>query len=528
MEVPDDDRGRVGLNALGTTWNVTLLVLKPGKGFGKSQSTARIRLGKTGRDLIIMLVVGGTFDYNPAMSTFKKAETLSAVAAQTVVEPLDPGDPRYVDLRAGRATTDLRQMQIHLEDQNADENLFGKIAFVGHRGSGKSTELLRLEHELAARFTSVHLYADQDLMNDFDYTDMLLWLAESVAGRFAKDKSLKPLDQGLVDNVGRWFAERTLEDVEKVEKEISLEAQAEGQAKAGWFGIGFALLSRLKSMVKGNVERRSTVRQKLRSHGSELVDKVNLLLDNAAETLVGLNRRPDLLVVQDNLDRLPSDVARRLYFDNGDTLKRLRAHFVFTVPIAMILSPWNISNVFENTFSMPMIKPRNRRGNEVKKAVDALVSVLDARLVSDRVFTARAIPRHLARSCGGSVRDLIRLLNYAQLSARAADKSAIDMPAAKEAVRKLRLDYEKLLVPGQAYYPVLARIHQTKQGPLVTPAVTPETVETNRAFLRELLFNGAVLEYNGDECWYDVHPAITEIQAFQDALATLDKTGAAD
>jgi hypothetical protein len=42
------------------------------------------------------------------MSTFKKAQTLPEVAAQTIVEPLEPDDPRYVDLRGGRATTDLR------------------------------------------------------------------------------------------------------------------------------------------------------------------------------------------------------------------------------------------------------------------------------------------------------------------------------------------------------------------------------------------------------------------------------------
>jgi hypothetical protein len=106
-------------------------------------------------------------------------------------------------------------MRIHLEDQNADDNLFGKVAFVGHRGSGKSIELLRLERDLAERFTSVHLYADQDPMGDFDYTDLLLW-----------------------------FAERTLENVEKVEKEIMLEAEAEAGAKLGWFGVGFGLLSR--------------------------------------------------------------------------------------------------------------------------------------------------------------------------------------------------------------------------------------------------------------------------------------------
>jgi len=35
---------------------------------------------------------------------------LAEVAAQTIVEPLAPEEPRHVDLRGGRGTTDLRRL----------------------------------------------------------------------------------------------------------------------------------------------------------------------------------------------------------------------------------------------------------------------------------------------------------------------------------------------------------------------------------------------------------------------------------
>jgi len=34
-----------------------------------------------------------------------------------------------------------------------------------------------------------------------------------------------------------------------------------------------------------------------------------------------------------------------------------------------------------------------------------------------------------------------------------------------------------------------------------------------------LLTNGTVMEYDGGETWYDVHPVITEIRAFRDAFS---------
>jgi hypothetical protein len=115
---------------------------------------------------------------------------------------------------------------------------------------------------------------------------------------------------------------------------------------------------------------------------------------------------------------------------------------------------------------------------------------------------------------GGSVRDLMRLLDQAQLSARVDDKERIDKASASEAVTKLRIEFERLLIPGQVYFPLLAKIHETKQLELEA-ALDQAAVQAARAFCADLLIMGAVLEYDGGECWYDTHPVVHEIRSLR-------------
>ena len=46
---------------------------------------------------------------------------------------------------------------------------------------------------------------------------------------------------------------------------------------------------------------------------------------------------------------------------------------------------------------------------------------------------------------------------------------------------------------------------------------TPEQAAGNQHFFAERLVNGSVLEYHGEESWFDVHPAIQDLRAFRDA-----------
>jgi hypothetical protein len=454
---------------------------------------------------------------------FKQAELLAEVASVVSLEPLPLGDPRYVDVSVGRQSSDLKLLRTHLGNAAAMNSGHVKIALTGHRGCGKSTELLRVEHDLAPLLFPVHLYVDQNLERDLDYTDLLLWLVEELARRFA-DADM-PLNTRLIDDVAKWFAHCVKEDVSQMTAEIEATTQAEVKAKASLPWLGLGLLARLKSMIKGSTERRQTFRSELQKYATDLVAKVNLVLDNAATQLDKQRQKKQLLIIQDNLDRLPADVSRKLFFDNGDMLKQLRAHIIFTVPVAIVLAPYHTGSVFERCLHMPTLKPKTSDGKSNQEGLDVLVKLVESRVATDRIFDSGVL-LYLAQKCGGSVRDLLRLVGYAADEAQVDEKTRIDPASAESAARRLRLEFERVLIPGHVYYPLLARIHQSKRDSLVAdPSPKPEDVKSAREFFSQLLFSGAVLEYNGDEHWYDVHPAVQETKAFQDAYSTLRKAG---
>jgi hypothetical protein len=63
-----------------------------------------------------------------------------------------------------------------------------------------------------------------------------------------------------------------------------------------------------------------------------------------------------------------------------------RAHMIYTVPIAITLSPRNISTEFEKSFNLPMVKVRTRDGRIFRAGRDALIEVVKKRIDLDAVF----------------------------------------------------------------------------------------------------------------------------------------------
>lgn len=237
------------------------------------------------------------------MDDYRPVSRLKDVGAAVRVQPLESGDRRYVDLGQGRQTDDLKLLRVCLQDHDASKNSFAKVALTGHRGCGKSTELLRLEHDLSGQFFPLHFYAtEEEVLPDYDYADLFLWLTDELLRRFQVDGL--PLDARLAEDVALWFAKITVGDTESVKKELNLEAEAEARAKWGALGVSIGILARLKSRILGSHEARREIRRDLQSYSSELIRRFNLLLDNAHVALTKASKPPNLLVVIDNLDRL--------------------------------------------------------------------------------------------------------------------------------------------------------------------------------------------------------------------------------
>lgn len=451
----------------------------------------------------------------PAQSLFESSTRLE-------LRPLGPDDPRYVPLTDGRATTELIELEAILRNAVRAPKAYAKCAFVGARGSGKSTYLLHLERELQEEglFTPVHIYLDASLESDCDYSDIYLWIGDQIARTF-KDEG-HPLDEKLLSDFTLWFADKAFTNETEWKKEIGFETKAESKVNAGIPGIfSLKLLARLKSMIVGSEISRKEIRNKVQNYATELREVMDKLLDHAREVLKKAGKPERLLIVQDNLDRIrPREKAQHLFEYGGEMLVSINADVIYTAPVAMNLAPLNIGRIFPHLIKMPNVKVRQRDGLPHQPGIDALVKLIDRRISIDLVFESKEVASYLAEKCGGSVRDLIRLLDSAQLKAQVAKKDRVDMKSAEEAVKKMSIDFAALLFPDSVYCPILAEIHRTKAGYTLSDGdATPEKVLAARVFFAEMLGNGMVLEYNGDDSWYDVHPAVCDTDKFQDALA---------
>ncbi len=450
------------------------------------------------------------------------AQSLDESSQRLQLEPLQPDDSLYTELIKARGTKELSKLEVFLRNAAKTPNAFAKCAFVGNRGSGKSTYLLHLESELEKEkiFTPVHIYLDPSLEADCDYSDLFLWMVDEIANEFKKRGH--PVDEAVLGKVAEWFAERTLTKTTDWKKEIGLTTEAEGSVKGGLPGIfSFKLLARLKSMIVGSETSRKEMRQKLQNYATELRERMNEFLDHARTVLKEAGKPDRLLIVQDNLDRLrPREKAQRLFDTGGDMLLDIRADIIYTAPLALNLAPLDISRTFPHVFTMPNVKVRLIDGKPHKPGLEGLVKLIGKRLSLDLIFENEKVPRYLAEKSGGSVRELIRLLDEAQLDAQVDGKMRVDMASAKAAVKKIAVNFTRLLNPGSVYYPILVEIHRTKLDfKAADGEPSKERVAAAREFFAELIGNGSVLEYNGDESWYDVHPAILETEQFKDAHA---------
>ena len=447
------------------------------------------------------------------MSKLIRATILDEVIHVVQLEPLEANDACYTNLGKARSSSQLQRMRRHLLDSKQKDIPFIHVAFVGHHGGGKTTELRQLEKELAAEgFVPIHLDVDRQLQEDADYPDLLLWLVDSLVAEFQQRGW--PLERSQIEGLTRWFGERTIESDETTKKQIQLEAGAGGGIGGDWFGTCFKLRSFLKSSLSGNVEQRVKFRRVLRQWTADLIDRVNKFLTHARAVLAAHGQPGRLLIVQDNLDRLQPEAAKRLFIESGKTLLTLQADFIWTAPVNMKLAPFRLDAIFD-TFHMPIPAPRLPNGTENQPAVAGLLELIAKRMDIAAVFDSPETARRLCFACGGSLRDLLRLIQEARLTALVEEKPRMDAACVREAIQQFRLNYERSLIPGNLYYPVLAEIHLTKHDPAGTE------IEAARERFSELIFNGSVFQYNGQDTWYDVHPVILEIPRFQAAHKVL-------
>lgn len=425
--------------------------------------------------------------------------------------PLPAKDPLYVDCQAVRGDGNVL---IELGQQILLANRFTHQLYTGHRGAGKSTELLRLAQYLEQHgFRVVYFAADEEDIDaeDAQYTDILLACTHHL---------LKELKGPEGNPVWDWVQLRMQAVKELLQSEITLDnLSIEGQITE---------FAKLTATLKASPDTRAKIREIVEPHTISLIEALNQFIAEAMAQLPQQSTQK-LVVIADNLDRITPVIAgegarsnhEQIFIDRSEQLKALDCHVIYTVPISLVYSgrATDLRDIYDTDPQvLPMIMVRDSEGDVHEPGLQALKAVIEKRIyhpkvikdsldLETEVFDAPETLEQLCLMSGGHVRNLMLL---AQSSIRRSLQFPISAITVKRAITEARSTYRNAVYERQ--WPILARVAQTQRV-------------LNDEAHRELLFNRCILEYRwldqqGEiNCWYDVHPLIRGIQEFQKALA---------
>lgn len=425
-------------------------------------------------------------------------------------EPLDPADPRNVKIDE-MGTAEHRVRGANWVSRLARQiELSGSTPvcryFTGLRGTGKSTELRRLAERLG-REDGAHLFtvvidAEEalDLTAEVDIPDILASLVFGAERAVLKLEGRDP-DDALTDGFGRRFwSWLTRTDVTVSSIDTGLQA-----------GV-------VEGRIVAEMKTRPTLRQRLRSIVST---HLTSFLREVHEEIRSLEARAKkrgyagLFLVFDSLEKLQGtstsweqvlQSAERVFASDAPYLQ-LPVHVLYTIPPALVL------RLKVDVHYLPMIKLHEQSGEPFAAGFAAAREIVRRRIedvYAREIFGAvsgEARIKRLIEWSGGYPREIVRLL---QSMLEIED----DMNQASfERVLSHQADAYRRIVLASGAVDWLASV-------VVDRALVIDGDERRMAADR-MLSNNVVLRYLNSVEWFDVHPAVRDLEQLQQAVERL-------
>jgi hypothetical protein len=418
-------------------------------------------------------------------------------------EPLLSDDTRFVDLSSARGGEDLVAL-ITRRIMTAISPNYHRRLVTGHRGSGKSTELRRLEASLGkAGFLVSYLDVEQTLdLADFEYLDVLVAIAYQLY-ESAVQNEIK-VNLKLLNSIKDWFGETVLtqEQIKNVQIDIDTKHK---------IGIEIPLLAGMFAAITGQMRSGSTTRKETRQKLEQrLQDFINRLTELVNDVSARAKKKgfKGLVIIVDSMEKMPLKLLNdqgltnqsMLFVEHAEQLKILPCHLVATVPVSLV-SDRNLGIAFTDIDLIPMVKIASPLQVPWDQGRNLLFEAVAKRAVIKNIFDNEHALYMLIDASGGVVRDLMRLLlfaaDYTPINGKITEQSTL------QAIRKLVREYDRLI--HEEDIPVLQNVIR---NPHLPSSVT----------LSRLMYNRLVLPYCNDETWIGLHPAVKNTPTFSSAL----------
>jgi hypothetical protein len=414
---------------------------------------------------------------------------LQVVFQNSQDKPLEPGDPRYEPLYEKLGERDpVQQLARSIRFSESESRQF----FSGFRGAGKSTELKRLKKVLEEQGYVVYYANALDYLNPalpVDISQFLIVLAGAFSDSVKEAEGIDLVDQSFWTRFVNYL---TTTNVKIEGFDLNL----------------FKDIATLKVSLKDVPGFRDELQKAMSIRLSALQAQVAKFFEDYRKAIDKKSTNLGVVFLFDNLEQLRGNSlveeqeviasVEKLFSQHLDRLTIPYIHVVYTVP------PWL-------RFAVPgmameilpsIVQWENDSDRSPKTSGDmCLLHVLKKRFPAGGFqcfFGSDEAALPLVNSCGGSLRDLLRLLRDTILVTGT-------LPVQKEAIQssigKLRNSFLVMSTEDALW---LNRIGASRKPEL------PD--QTTKNIFRFTLFVDTHLVLflrNGDE-WYDVHPLLRE------------------
>jgi hypothetical protein len=353
-----------------------------------------------------------------------------------------------------------------------------KFFFSGHRGCGKSTELLHIQGhpEIQKKFWPINfsIREETDIV-DIDFRDVLLAIGSRMFRTYRQAGGQIP-DQ-LLKQLNTWRG--------KVEQEAKTVLSGQSSYEFGGNIDAFFMNAGMKMRLEPKT--RVELRQVFDKDINGLVEIINMI---SAAVVANEGRIPLMLI--DDMDKPDLDKATAIFHDQREIMLQPDCAIVYTVSSAMFYSK-EFDAIRDQAIFLPNINlhPPREPERHIVEGYTTLQKFSDVRM-DPRLINIQALEDAITYS-GGVFREMARIMRSAIGRARRRQAKQIENIDIEWAATEIRNEYRRILDNNDLVY--LRKIHSHNR------------LEYNDR-LRPLLQLLAILEYRDSENWCDIHPAL--------------------
>lgn len=410
-------------------------------------------------------------------------------------------DAFYRDASKARGEKTRERLARQLRE-NLDIN--EHILLVGYKGCGKSTELNYLERDLSDEFLVLNISIQKELDPvHVQYIELFIVTMERLFKKVEEfNIRLRP---ELLESIQKWTASTEINEIR--EKYLGDEVEIGGGVDLKYLLQFFA---KFRLAAKNSQTLKETLKRNVEPRLSDLIGHCNALLSEIRLRLPDVQRK-DILLILEDLDKIPIDRAQDMFYNYTNQLVQLNTNVVYTFHSALYYNvKFNqIKSYFSRIYELPMIMVTQSDGKAHPEGMKVMRQIVDARMDTEKLFEQADILDDMISLSGGVLRDLFLLIIEAAEYARDNDRNSINRSDFEGAVNKLKRDYDNNIADKTDDGKVVVKAEEYYQA-LVNLANDQDKKVENTEIILDLRQNLAVLGYNG-KGWCDVHPVVKEI-----------------